>query len=219
MSDALDPNVKIFDAQLRAVVHLKRELENPRALMKQLGALVLGASVDSFRDQKFGDYEWPARYPGQSEPKLNIAGAVSDFAGGRLSPKPIRFIDRPVLVDEGFRGGLVGSITYRALDENSFEVGTVKPYAATHQYGRPSEQPITPQVRQGIRRWLYKGGKKDKGYKKKSQPYAAKLEPILKKRRLRTIVGKRPFIGIFPRLWNDILSAIQDHFTRHAGGA
>lgn len=215
MSDALDPNVKIHTPALKAVVRLKRELERPEALMKKLGAMVLGASLDSFRKQELGQFKWAVRYPNQSEPKLNIAGAVSDFAAGKSSPKAVRFVDKPALIDEGYRGGLVASMTYRPLDSTSFEVGTNKPYAAKQFYGGPTEQPITQTVKQGIRKFLYK---KNGGYTKRGEPYASKLEPLLKKRRLRTIVGSRPFVGIFSELWQDILKAIEEHYERFTGG-
>lgn len=135
MSDAFDPNVRLHGNALHAVVRLRQELENPQALMKKLGAMVLGASIDSFRLQHLGPFEWKPRYPNQEGAKLNIAGAVSDFANGRFSPKPIRFVDKPALIDEGFRGGLVASMTYKPLDSTSFEVGTNKPYAAKQFYG------------------------------------------------------------------------------------
>lgn len=215
MSDANDPNVRIHANALRAVIRLRQELENPQALMKKLGAMVLGASVDSFKNQRLGEFKWSVRYPGQAEPKLNIAGAVQDFASGRFVPKPIRFVDKPALIDEGFRGGLVASMTYKPIDTTSFEVGTNKPYAAKQFYGSASEQPITAQVKAGIKKFLYR---KDGGYTKKGGPYASKLEPLLRKKRLRTIIGSRPFVGIFSQLWGDILKAIEEHFSKYAGG-
>lgn len=219
MSDALDPNVKIHGAQLRAVIRLRQELENPEKLMKKLGAMVLGASIDSFKKQALGEFKWEPRYPQQKAPKLNLAGFVADFANGRPTPKPIRFIDRPALIDEGFRGGLVSSMTYRPLDQTSFQVGTSKPYASIHQYGKTTSQDITEQMKKAMRKWLYKGGKKEKGYKKKVSPYADKVEGLLGMDQLDTRVGKRPFVGIFSELWRDILSAIQEHFDKYTGNA
>jgi phage gpG-like protein len=218
MSDEVNPNVRIHRAQLKAVIRLKQELENPQKLMKKLGAMVLGASINSFKQQHLGEFKWEPRYPQQEPPKLNLAGFVADFANGRPTPKPIRFVDRPALIDEGFRGGLVASMTYKALDNTSFQVGTVKPYAATHQYGRKTSQTITEQMKTAMRKWLYKGGKKEKGYKKRSEPYADKVEGLLRMDQLDTSVGKRPFVGIFAELWRDILTAIDDHFKPFAEG-
>lgn len=218
MPDEFKPEIHIHRAQLKAVIRLKQELENPQKLMKKLGAMVLGASIDSFKLQRLGEFKWEPRYPQQAPPKLNLAGFVADFHNGRPNPKPIRFVDRPALIDEGFRGGLVASMTYRALDNTSFEVGTVKPYASTHQYGRKTSQTITEQMKTAMRKWLYKGGKKDKGFKKKTAPYADKVEGLLSLDQLDTKVGKRPFVGIFAELWRDILSAIDNHFKPFAEG-
>jgi phage gpG-like protein len=217
MADEINPNVQIHGAQLKAVISLQKQLDNPQALMKKLGAMVLGASVDSFKKQALGEFKWKPRYPGQSEPKLNIAGAISDFQNGRFAPKPIRFVDRPALIDEGFRGGLAGSMTYKALDQTSFQVGTNKPYAPKQFYGGVSRQPITNTVKDGIRKFLYKKGDKKKGYTKKGEPYAPKLEPLLRKKVYSIMVGSRPFVGIFSELWHDILNAVQEHFEKYTG--
>jgi phage gpG-like protein len=201
------------------ILRLKQELENPKALMKQLGAMTLGASIDSFKNQRLGpDIKWAARYPNQGPPKLNLAGFVSDFANGRLSPKPIRFVDRPVLIDEGFRGGLVGSMTYRAIDNTSFEVGTNKPYASKHQFGGIVHQKVTKPMKDAMKRWLYKGGDREKGVKKKAGPYEDKVRKLLRKHFLTTQIGKRPFVGMFQQLWDDILMTIEEYFQKHAGG-
>lgn len=217
MPDEQDPSVQIHGAQLRAVIRLQEQLNNPKALMKKLGAMVLGASVDSFKKQALGEFKWPERYPGQAAPKLNIAGAIADFQNGRFSPKPIRFVDRPALIDEGFRGGLAGSMTYKALDETSFQVGTNKPYAAKQFYGNVSRQELTKTVKDGIRKFLYKKGDKKKGYTKKGEPYAPKLEPLLRKKVYSIKLASRPFVGIFSELWHDILKAVGEHFERYAG--
>jgi phage gpG-like protein len=108
-------------------------------------------------------------------------------------------------------------MTYKPLDATSFEVGTMKPYAGTQFYGGTTKQAISFQVKQGIRKFLYKRGDKKKGYTKKAELYADKLEPLLKKRVLTTKVGSRPFVGIFQALWRDMLSAIQEHFDKYAG--
>jgi phage gpG-like protein len=218
MSDEINPHLRIHAGQLKAVIRLKKELENPEKLMKKLGAMVLGASVNSFKVQHLGEFQWAPRYPQQEAPKLNLAGFVADFHNGRATPKPIRFVDRPALIDEGFRGGLVASMTYKALDATSFQVGTVKPYAATHQYGGRTSQTITQQMKAAMRKWLYKGGKKEKGYKKNAAPYADKVEGLLRMDQLDTSVGKRPFVGIFSELWSDILKAIDEHFKPLAEG-
>jgi phage gpG-like protein len=216
MSDAFNLEVKIHGAQLRAVIQLRQQLENPQALMKKLGAMVLGASLDSFKKQALGDFKWEPRYPTQPPPKLNMAGFVSDFKNGRATPKPIRFVDRPALIDEGYRGGLVSSMTYKPIDSTSFQVGTNKSYASLHQHGGTTSIPISEQMKKGIRNWLYT---KKGGLKKKAAPYADKVEPLLGKSSWDQRVIARPFVGIFPTLWHDILKAIEEHFDKYTGNA
>ena len=218
MADFFDPNVKIHGANLKAVIRLRQELDNPVGLIKKLGALVLGASIDAFRKQRFGDIEWKPRYPNQRAPVLNVAGTVQDFATGRRVPKPVRFVDRPALIDEGRRGGLLGSISYRAVDSLSFEVGTIKQYAWIHQHGGVSVQQITPTVKSGIKAFLKKPSHTlGKGIKVKPSDYEPKLGPLLRKRILRTQVNARPFIGIHAELWSDMLRATEEHYKKAAG--
>jgi len=213
VGDFFDPNIKIHGANIQAVIRLQGELENPVALMKKLGAMVLGASQQAFKLQRFGDIPWAARYPAQKPPKLNIAGAVKDFAEGRKAPKPNRFFDRPALIDEGMRGGLQGSLTYRAVHSLSFEVGTIKRHAWVHQHGGITTQQITKPVRDGIRGFLKKKSHSiGRGLKVKPSDYESKLAPLLRKRVLRTHVGARPFVGIHAELWGDMLRAVEEHY-------
>lgn len=213
MGNFFDPNIKIHGANLQAVIRLQGELENPAGLMKKLGAMVLGASQQAFKLQRFGDIPWKERYPGQKAPKLNIAGAVRDFSEGRTTPKPIRFVDRPALIDEGMRGGLQGSLTYRTVHSLSFEVGTIKQHAWIHQHGGVSTQQITKPVKEGIKAFLKKKSHSiGHGLKVRPSEYESKLRPLLRKRVLRTKVNARPFIGIHSELWGDMLRAVEEHY-------
>ncbi len=56
--------------------------------------------------------------------------------GGSLSQAGQRAqADRRPLVDQGMRGGLLGSLNWRILDQHSVAVGSDKDYAAIHQFG------------------------------------------------------------------------------------
>lgn len=140
---------------LKQLRGLQRIIVSPRALLKQVGALVANDCRRSFVDQKLGDILWPPRYPGQRSPKLNIAGALQDFIDGRAAPKPNRFEDRPANVDEGMRGGLQASITFNVVSETTVRIGTVKPYGALMQEGGTSTQVVLPNAQDRIRNWLY----------------------------------------------------------------
>ena len=169
---------------------------------------VAGVSGDVYDDLRIAD-QFAVELDGERRAPLVETRARPDDA--------LALHDRPALIDEGFRGGLASSMTYKPIDSTSFQVGTNKPYAAKQFYGGMSRQPITEQVQTGIRKFLDKKGDPAKGLTKKGSPYEDKLKPLLRKRVLTTVVGSRPFVGIFAELWKDILQAIQEHFDRYAG--
>lgn len=118
---------------------LREALKDPSDLTKQLGAVGVGSAQRAFKDQALGDLKWPARYEGMEPPFINIAGALQDFNAGRKKPKPKRFVDRPALIDEGMRGGMLGSLTFQSRNPFVAEWGSDKPYALGHQLGLQSE--------------------------------------------------------------------------------
>jgi hypothetical protein len=118
---------------------LREALRDPSDLTKQIGALGVGSAQRAFKDQALGNLKWPARYEGMAPPFINIAGALQDFNAGRKKPKPNRFVDRPALIDEGMRGGMLGTLTFQSRNPFVAEWGSDKPYALGHQLGLPSE--------------------------------------------------------------------------------
>lgn len=200
----MDSSEAALEAMLRKTKEMLKRLTSLRPLLKMWGALGLASSQKAFREQKFADKAWPARYPNQSGKKLNIAGTLADFNSGRSSPKPNRFQDRPALIDEGYRGGLIGSLTFEVISDNAVEWGTNKPYAALHQTGGKSTQPVTAIAKDRIFNWLFqKNGKVRKG----REPYVGKLFILLGKNELTTRVHERPFVGIYPELAADMVKA------------
>lgn len=161
-----------FDKQFKKMAKLRESLDKPDRLMKKIGALAVGESQKAFENQALGNIQWPERYPGMKPPFLNVAGALQDFNAGRKAPKPNRFQDRPALVDEGQRGGIWGSLTFKLTGNHSVEAGSNKPYANTHQEGAERGEnfiPVTETAREGIRNWLYNAdgsikGKGEKGF-------------------------------------------------------
>lgn len=133
---------------------LREALRDPSDLTKQIGAMGVGSAQRAFKDQALGDLKWPARYEGMSPPFLNIAGAIQDFNAGRKKPKPNRFVDRPALIDEGMRGGMMGTLTFRAKSPFISEWGSDKPYALQHQQGLQSEVRVTEQGYRLGQAWL-----------------------------------------------------------------
>ena len=228
---------------LRQIIKLRTALENPEPLLKQLGALGARSAQRAFREQALGTIQWPARYPNQKAPKLNIAGALQDFKAGRSAPKPNRFRDRPALVDEGMRGGIQGSITFQVTGNNEVAWGTNKEYAAIQQSGGQSRQTVTKDAKRRIAFWLikeqrqisravlkklpkFKGGilaeeaKKKRSKAVQRAALVGKLEFLTKPdvTELVTNVHPRPFLGITDELERNLREATVRYFRRKAGG-
>ncbi len=97
---------------LRALKRLEG-LGKSRALMAQIGETLVQSTRERFHQSR--DPE------GRRWQPLNPA-----YAAGKRG--------RKILVEAGMRGGLMGSIAYRAEDDR-VTVGTNKVYAAPHQFG------------------------------------------------------------------------------------
>lgn len=224
----------------RQIENLRKNLKDPnspvlngKGLMKQIGALGVAASQKAFRDQALGGIKWDPRYPGQKEPKLNIAGALMDFKSGRKAPKPNRFQDRPALIDEGQRGGMWGSLTLEVTGPLSVAWGTNKEYARVHQEGGHISIRYDDATRQRIKEWLYKPGhgpvrrkmeprgvlrtnvvRPGLGGPRTRNEYAQHLRPLLVTSIWSQRIIRRPFVGITDELQKDINAAITLYFQK-----
>lgn len=196
----LNPN------QADPFVRLKGALDKPGKILEQIGALLEAGAQDAFVNERLGDFRWPGRYPNQSEPALNVAGAVSDFAKGASEPKGRRFDRRPALRDTG---ALVGSIRSRVVGEDAVEVGSTLPYAGLHQWGGVSTQRIDSGTKKRMAKWLLK----DAG-----EPFRDKLIPLLHTETLDTEVVQRPFLGVTPEMEDDIPRTVETMIAGAAGG-
>lgn len=222
---------------LKQINLLRAQLKDPnkpllsgKTLMKWIGAIGIASSQKAFREQALGDIKWEPRYPGQEEPKFNIAGALMDWKSGRANPKPNRFQDRPALIDEGMRGGIQGSLTFSVTGPLSVSWGSGKPYAEKHQKGGTTAIGYDDATRQRISEWLYKTppqrrkvtkgilkqNKVNAGYGKTFQrsDYAKHVKPLLAATVWKQRIIARPFVGIPDQLEKDIESAIQMYFRK-----
>lgn len=131
--------------------NLKSRVVNPRALLVQVGSLLLARAQKAFREQRRGPYEWKARRV------PNVAGIVADLREGKTPPTR-RLDPRPALIDTG---RLRQSLTFRVLGEKEAQVGTNLPYASLMNYGGESSQVVTAVVQDRLAKLLSRQPWKD----------------------------------------------------------
>lgn len=186
----------------------RNRLEDPRPALRRIGALMLAESQRSFQDQAYGGERWPARYEGQPEPFINVAGALEDVKRGRQI-RDRRFDRRPALVDTGT---LRGSLTFRLRGARSVSVGSTVPYASQHLFGLQSTQAVTNVARRTLvreyRRFKRGGGERFEAFKK--------LGFLHTVRQLETNIQRRPFVGIFPGLEQRIKTTVEDFLAEES---
>ena len=183
-----------------AFVKLRTILKNTRPLMEDIGEVLEADSNEAFEKQALGDWAWPVQYPNQSDaPFIHVAGALGDFNEGATEPKARRLQRKPALVDTG---ALASSIKMRVLGSKSVEVGSTHPAAASHNWGIPSEMPVTQGAKHSIVKWLLGKGK---AYRKKMLPL---IQPARTK--LETAVAQRPIFGVTEQAEKDIGKLIED---------
>ncbi len=190
---------------------LREALKDPSALMKTLGLQGVAESKRAFRSQGLGNIKWPARYGGRVSPFINIAGAIQDFNAGKKQPQPNRFQDRPALIDQGMRGGMLGSLTSRNRGNFVAEWGSNKQYSLTHQEGGDVFLRVNETGKQNGRAWLFK---KNQMPRKGKESYAKILWPILYKGFLKQTVARRPFLGITDNLESDMIRTVETYFKK-----
>ncbi len=138
----------------KSVLRLKRVIEKPEPILKQIGIVLLADAQRSFKEQRLGSMKWAPRYPGQSPPPMNIAGIVADFLAGRKTPPDRRFQNRPAGIDTS---QTLRSLTAsKAMTVQGYVVKVVSatPGAGNMQHGGVSRQPITGQVKTLLAAWM-----------------------------------------------------------------
>lgn len=220
----------IRDIIRKAASDYDLRFRNIRGLLKAIGAVLESASTRAFEEKRLGNITWPVQYPGQEEPFLHIAGALTDL-GGAGNIKPRRFKRGPQLIDTG---SLSRSIKSEVLDEETIAVGSALPYAGIHQWGGTSEIPITQQMRD---RWIQLILKADKAASRaaRSRPSAdpaKEAKRILRKHKTEekfaalsklgflvdesvtrklTRVAVRPFLGVTDEAAREVYESVVDY--------
>lgn len=192
----------------QGVARLRRLVGNPVRLLKGIGAILVASSQKAFEDQKFGDIEWDERYPNQDEPKLNLAGALSDLNKGS-GIKARRFVARPAGVDQGI---LRRSVAFRVSEtRDEVEAGSTVEYAGKFHGGGESTQVVTDTARRLFAREFGRStGQRREALKR--------LSSIVKGDSLTTRSKARPFVGITDESAAKIDSLIREEAASAAEG-
>lgn len=202
-----------------ALARLKEELDDPRDVLKQIGILLVTQTRMAFINQgPPGGGNWLKRYPSQSSPKLNVAGALGDFANGASEPQAMRFQDSPVLRNTGKLQGEwnTSNPADRTTVKNRYTVvvGTspqVASYAGRMQYGGKSSMDITEGAKTNLGEYL-------KGNSDNVETVREKMGWMLNKKnnptKLVTDVVPRTFLEIVPATERKIKQVVEKFITR-----
>ena len=180
------------------LARLREELDDPKDVLKQIGILLVKQTQRAFTNQRSpGGKPWLERYPGQKGPKLNVAGALSDFNKGATNLGSMRFKGRPALLNTG---KLKSEWNSTIKSKYVVVVGTSKevaPYASKMQEGIASTQDITSTGKKAIAAFI-KENKKNKKGKAVSEQMGWMLNKYTKPTKLKTKPVARVFLEIVP---------------------
>jgi phage gpG-like protein len=133
-----------------ALTRFVEKLSNPERLLARIGIVLLRESQKAFDRQAFGSVRWARRYPNQTEPIVNYAGAVADLENGPRV-KPRRFEARPAAMDTGaLRASLSPARGILGKGTFTIEVGSTLPYAQIQHGGGETRVPVTAQVKRNL---------------------------------------------------------------------
>ncbi len=192
--DGKEPNIKLTN-----VVALKRNLDNPAKVLKQIGAILVSRSQRTFRDQRLGTFRWPERYPGQKGARINVAGAARDLSkGGQIKKR--RFQPRPALTDTGALKRSVNSQAVLLEGKFTVSLGSALSYAAKHQFGGTSKLPVTETTKKNLAKFLKKKSNREK---------FASLGFLFQRTELSTKINRRPFVGVTAQDQEDIVRIVE----------
>lgn len=173
------------------LARIRDALEDPEAILKQIGALVVAQAQRAFREEAFDGKRWPHRYPNQDDPVVNLAGVVADLNRGLDEPRTHRFDRRPVGKDSGdLWQSISDKETAITLDGTYVvEVGSTLPQASKFQFGGLHSQPVPESTKEKIGRFIETP---------RGSPYWWKLKFVTGEEltELETDIVPRPYLGI-----------------------
>ena len=214
--------LKLKSTKPESLRRMEAVLRNPERILKQIGVKLLADAQKAFRNQEWDGEPWPARYPGQAPPYVNVAGVVADFIAGKSKPPARRFQNRPAGIDTG---QTLRSLTAgRAISTEPFAV-TVSSNTAgalAMSTGTTSTQLITKQVKERLAAWMRSARKRikrragDHRQPTNEDSAAAKLGWLFSKKSLVTKSAPRPFLGLSKSSETEIMRITGGEFVKEA---
>lgn len=212
--------VKLRSTDPKEIRKLEVALKNPDRILKQIGVVLLGEAQKAFREQKFNDEQWPARYPGQKGAPVNIAGLIADFRAGRTRPPARRFQDRPAGIDTGQTLRSLNTAQALTVQGLTVQVQSNTVGAKMTQGGGTSVQLITKQVKERLAEWMKRSRRRLRREQGRAQPAraedaaASQLGWLFSKKSLKTKVTPRPFLGVTKEAERKIIAITGGEFIK-----
>jgi len=216
---------------------LRADLADMGPALRFIGSVTVAQAHQAFRDQKLGDVKWPVRYPKQRSPFINIAPVVFKAGKGQI-PGPDDFLQSPAL--EGTHGDLYRYTGWKLVGKDAVEIGHPEAWSGRFQWGGIGRIPITDTTRATLGKWLKtKSGKPSQAAVKftkrdgvtkevvgstsygKRSDYASKLAFVFdpKRTELVQLAYPRPWLGMTPKLYEEIDLAIARHLGARVPGS
>ena len=175
----------------------KQRLNNPAAVMKRIGALLVSRAQQTFDKQKLDDENaWDERM------NPNFAGVLADADRGR-GFKDRRLEGRPAGKDTG---RLQNSLAFQLLSKIEVEYGTNVEYGAQFQFGGPVSIPITAAMVDGVADMVAK-----------RPSLRTTLAFLLNKKEgdsFDFVQRPRPFVGVTDKDREDIKTLVRQSITK-----
>lgn len=189
----------------RITLHIRRRIDDPDRLLRQIGVLFQVQARRAFEEQRLGTIRWPERYPGQGEPFANLAAMVQR---GNLGLPPLARHTksrRPALRDTGtlFRN-IQSRQAITRPGRYTVQVSSNLPYAAIHQWGGEHTIPVTRRAKSVLAKWV-----------KRNPEYRKRIGWLLNKKTTSYTVhvNQRPFFGMTTQIARDIHRLVVEDFT------
>lgn len=167
------------------LLDLKKRVDDPTPAMKVIGAIIRTSVVRNFEKQ--GRPGWK---------------------GLSKTTKKLRGASGPILRRQGFAGGLMGSVEFKA-DSDGVQVGTNKIYGAVHQFGAKKGSFGTIMAKIGTHS------------RRITQAFGRMIEPrtvtVSEHKRKMSLpwgdIPARPFLMVQDEDWNEIGAALGEFVT------